>query len=538
MLPNTPLKTSLLITLFFLSLFHETAFADKNETCIAGKGKVCQQPSSNGGSNNPNAYRINGPTSLNVPNTSVLTTSGGFGGGNDSYTSSTPLVCDFASSPSPSPSGEVRTKTPGTCTIVATKAARGGYGSVTAQISFTVYPAPPVEQTTPVTLTSSASSIYHGETVTLNISGGNGSGLYNLDATCPLTATNNPNQATLSGNNTGASATTCTVTATRAASEGYLASNPSSPVTVTINPLQAQTLTVTAASNSIYTSGTTTLSTTGHQGAVTYAASGSCAVSGSTVTAGSAAGSCIITATAAATPGYSAGSSQPITITVALQAQTQTLTVTSDVGTIYRRSGCNISETATLSTSGNRCANPSIVYSTTTPTCSVNGNLVTASSTGSPCVISATQAACSGSDNTSYMASTATLSIPVQYYGTPNATVSSNPMRGTAANKASATVTITNALRPYYISCASSDYRSNCSMIANDGTSETTGTKACPTCAYNSPEIYGGMSNTFQVKSWVAVNLAANSFGGQVTFKVRDACVGTYGASTQSYTPQ
>ena len=245
MITKASFKTSLLITLFFLSLFHGTAYSAKLETCIAGKGKKCQQ-----------TFRINGPSaSLNVPNTLILSTSGGGGRGSVSFTSNDDTVCSVSST------GLVTAKAAGQCIIDATKAAADGYDEKTVRISFEVTapgsavagdaavgggnaaapnagtPAS-VNQTTPVVISSSASSFYSGGTVTLTISGGNGSGAYDLTGTgtCTVTSAGGSNQATLTGTNTTASATNCTIKARKLESPGFLTSSYSAPVNITINP--------------------------------------------------------------------------------------------------------------------------------------------------------------------------------------------------------------------------------------------------------------------------------------------------------------
>ena len=177
------------------------------------------------------------------------------------------------------------------------------------------------------TFTATKSVIYVNESTTLNSPLND---LVNYSATGACTVSGSTVTA---GNSSGI----CTISGQYA--------NLINSLNITVNALQAQTLTVTAASNSIYTSGTTTLSTTGNQGTVSYSASGACTVSGSTVTAGTSAGSCTITATAAAAPGYSSGTGTTAITVSALQAQN--LTVTAASNSIYT------SGTTTLSTTGN-----------------------------------------------------------------------------------------------------------------------------------------------------------------------------------------
>ena len=108
-------------------------------------------------------------------------------------------------------------------------------------------------------------------------------------------------------------------------------------------------------------------------------------------------------------------------------------------------------------------------------------------------------------------------------------TIASGTLRGTAANPArsqasavSTTVTLNNGLRPYRINCRTADYRSNCSMIANDG-SETVGAGTASN-AKNSPQIYGGMNSTFTIKAWVLFPSANTNWGGNIYYNIQDSC--------------
>jgi hypothetical protein len=307
-----------------------------------------------------------------------------------------------------------------------------------------------------------------------------------------------------------------------------------------VNALQAQNFTVTASPSTINTSGTTTLSSSGNQGAVTYSVTaGSCTVSGSTVTAGSSAGSCTITATAAAVTGYSAGTATA-SITVNALAD-QNLVITSDKSSlkIQRAGTCSTGEKANLTTTGVMCASPSVTYSTSTPDkCSISGNSVTILSSSGSCSITASQPACNG-----YKAGTASLSIPAGGYVSASISISPTPSTGSSGSKASATVTITNGIPPYNIACSTSDYRANCNMTSNDGTNTTTTGAGAGAGAKNSPKIYGGTGNTFNVQAWAMYTKAvvgATGYSGVATFSVYDSgCYnGTpFAASSTVYAP-
>jgi hypothetical protein len=295
----------------------------------------------------------------------------------------------------------------------------------------------------------------------------------------------------LSGNQiiAGTSAGTCAITATL----GNL--------TKTLNIsviLRPQIITVTANPSTINTSGTTTLSTAGNQGAVTYSvSSGSCTVSGNIVTAGTSGGTCTITANAAAVTGYSAGTAT--TIINVEDLRDNLLTLTSDSSELRYRTnnycnGATSKEVALLTTSGNQCASPSVTYTTSTPAnCTIINNTSVEAKTGGQCIITATQPACSG-----YKAGTATLNIPVVLKGgVPSATLSPNPIHGNASAKGSATITITNGLRPYRASCTSNGTKSRCSITFNGVTVETAGGNV------SSPEISGITTDTISVKAWM-----------------------------------
>ena len=148
-------------------------------------------------------------------------------------------------------------------------------------------------------------SIYTSGSAALSITGAQGTPTYSVTS----------GLCTISGSTitAGSSAGTCVIQVIIPASTYFLAS--SATTSITVNALQNQTLTTVANPSSINPSGNSTLSTTGAQGSVSYTVqSGSCTISGSTVNA-SAAGTCVIKATAAATTGYLAGTAT-VSITV------------------------------------------------------------------------------------------------------------------------------------------------------------------------------------------------------------------------------
>jgi len=230
-------------------------------------------------------------------------------------------------------------------------------------------------------------SIYTSGSAALSITGAQGTPTYSVTS----------GSCTISGSTitAGSSAGTCVIQASIPASTYFLASSAST--SITINALQAQSISVSSNSSSIFTGGNATVSTSGAQGAVTYSVtSGSCTISGTTVTAGSSAGTCVIRANAAATASYLAGSA---TVSITVNAlQNQTLT------TVANPSSFNPSGNSTLSTTG---AQGSVSYSVQSGSCSVSGTTVTASAAGT-CVIRANAAATTG-----YLAGTATVTLTV-----------------------------------------------------------------------------------------------------------------------------
>jgi len=243
-------------------------------------------------------------------------------------------------------------------------------------------------------------SIYTSGSAALSITGAQGTPTYSVTS----------GSCTISGSTitAGSSAGTCVIQASIPASTYFLASSAST--SITINALQAQSISVSSNSSSIFTGGNATVSTSGAQGAVTYSVtSGSCTISGTTVTAGSSAGTCVIRANAAATASYLAGSA---TVSITVNAlQNQTLT------TVANPSSISPSGNATLSTTG---AQGSVSYTVTSGSCTISGTTVSASAAGT-CVIRANAAA-----TASYLAGSTTVSITVTSPAPDSGPVNSN----------------------------------------------------------------------------------------------------------------
>jgi hypothetical protein len=236
--------------------------------------------------------------SITVGGTSTLSATGGIPGGSVTYT-----VNGACSAVSSLVTGGPGT---GTCTATATQAADANYLAVTSNpVAISVG----LAQQAALSLTASPATITVNDVSTLSTQGGTGSGA--------VTYALNSGPCTLAGNIlTATGVGQCQVTATKAATASYGAVT-SNPVIVTINRLAPPTLVLSASPVSVGFNGTSTLSTTdGIPGApVNYSVSGPCSVSGNTLL-GVSAGLCIVTASQAETPVYSAASSSPVTVTV------------------------------------------------------------------------------------------------------------------------------------------------------------------------------------------------------------------------------
>jgi len=161
-------------------------------------------------------------------------------------------------------------------------------------------------------------------TSALSTSGGSGSGA--------VTYKIKSGSCTVSGATLTASSTAgpCVVTATKAADATYSAA--SADVTVTV--LATQTITAVATPTSIAAGATSALSVTGGSGtgAVSYTSTGGCTIAGTTLTAPSAAATCVVTAKKAADATYAEATST-VTVTVTAPVAASTTFVTFDEAT-------------------------------------------------------------------------------------------------------------------------------------------------------------------------------------------------------------
>lgn len=240
----------------------------------------------------------------------ALTTTGGSGTGNVVFSVTAGSACTVTGSTlSPSSVGS-------DCEVLATKLGDANYNSVdaTSQVITTT----PIAQTS-ITF-SNAAVMTFGQTLTLNATGGAGTGAISYSVNNAGTTGCSLTGAVVSVTASG----TCVVSAVRAASTNYLVSATANQ-SITVNKA-TQTITFTSTMpQSPMVGNTYTISATSTSGApvVFTTASSGCTVSGSTVTF-TATGNCRVDANAATTTQYQPATAVNQTINVGQRNQTLT----------------------------------------------------------------------------------------------------------------------------------------------------------------------------------------------------------------------
>ena len=188
----------------------------------------------NGGPTTPQATLSIADNTMNVGTTLSLTTTGGSGSGSVTFS----LVS--AGSAGCALSGAVLSPTSsGTCTVSATKAGDGTYGSATTgSVTITV------SKLTQSALTFTATATMFGTNLTLGTSGGSGTGTVTYSLTSAGSAGCSLSGAVLSTSSVGS----CTVSATKASDSTYnSATTGTVSITVTAVPTTTTTTTTTVA---------------------------------------------------------------------------------------------------------------------------------------------------------------------------------------------------------------------------------------------------------------------------------------------------
>ena len=253
----------------------------------------------------------------------TITTSGGSGGGAETFSAGGSTACSIVAGKLHVLSGT------GTCSVTATKAADGNYNATTsAPFSVTVQKA---DQAT-LTVTGPATKTYGDIPFAPATTGGSGTGGLTFTSSTPSICT-----ASASASVTIVAAGTCTVTATKAADSNYNVET-SAPFSVTVDKADQATLTVTGPASATFGAADATITTSGGSGggAETFSAGGSTACS---IVAGklhvlSGTGTCSVTATKAADGNYNATTSAPFSVTVQ-KADQAALTVTGPATKTY-----------------------------------------------------------------------------------------------------------------------------------------------------------------------------------------------------------
>jgi hypothetical protein len=293
-----------------------------------------------------------------------------------------------------------------TCIVTATKAASTGYLAATSDPKTFTFTAVPVAQAT-LTVSNTTLTGTVGTAITLTTSGGSGDGAVTFTVTgagCgvlpPVTGT--------SLNATAAA--TCIVTATKAASTGYLeATSTAKTFTFTAAPLQQATLRVTElmlmnGANTLFKVGRVIeeyrLETSGGSGggSVTFAVTGTGCSIGKTGNYfhSYAVGTCIVTATKAASTGYLAATSTKTFTFTGMASQATLYVTTPEVFsqlTTAVFAGPNGS-TIALSTSGGS-GDGAVTLTLTDTACYLIGTTLYLRDSGT-CIVTATKAASHG----------------------------------------------------------------------------------------------------------------------------------------------
>lgn len=329
------------------------------------------------------------PSAVPVGSTATLLTTGGSGNGAVGYsiTSGSSSYCSL--------SGLTLTGiATGTCTVNATKAGDGRYGSITTSLDV------PIGKLLQAPLTAQAASptIKALATTSLSASGGSGTGAVSFSVSAGTSYCN------VAGNTlNGLAAGTCTVTATKAGDATYAAAT--TTFDVVVQPATQPALNVTANPAAVKVGATSTLSSSGGagSGAVTYAitsGASSCSLAGTTVTA-LALGSCTVTATKAGDATYAAAAGTTMVNVTAGQTQAPLALVANPQSIL-------VGAASVLSTTGGSGAG-AVTYAVTSgaSNCWVSGNLVTGNVAGT-CTVTATKAG-----DATYAPATATVTITV-----------------------------------------------------------------------------------------------------------------------------
>jgi len=310
-------------------------------------------------------------------------------------------------------------------------------GGTSSPATATITISPPTLLASPIAgalTTGTVGTAY--SSVTLSTSGGANPYTYAV-TTGSLPAGLSLSAGVISGTPTAAGTSNFTITATDSSTLTHATLSTNYSIAVAL-ATQA-TLNASASPSNINTNATSTVSTTGGSGggAVSYAVtSGSCTISGTTVTAGTLAETCTVTATKAADSTYAAASAT-VNITVSIPTPVLTFATPSSATVAM---GASLTNAVTSTLSGGSYG--AISYSSATPAvATVNSSgVITPVSVGTS-VITATQAAVVGVNAQATQTYTVTVNptpVPTLTFATQNS--ASVTLSGSLTNAATSTI--------------------------------------------------------------------------------------------------
>jgi hypothetical protein len=296
---------------------------------------------------------------------------------------------------------------PTSCVVTGTKAAKDGYNAITSQpLTVAFQYVPPVDQQPLTIISPSKKSVRAGEIFSVYTSGGSGTGavtftLKGENCFIPSNAGSGSSPSIAVSANQAAS---CEIIANKAESSGYKPAK-SDPVFVDFRIDNQAPISIIGSVQLVMIKGQLErslglcsgcglwLGITGGtgNGLVSYAVSGkSCSISGSYLSA-SEETTCTVTATKAASVGYSAVSSQPMSYNFKIRDQFK-LFISNTVLTQ------KLPSSFTLSTRTTSFGTGAVSFSTSSEGCSIAGDRLstTDSSVARTCVVYATKAASTG----------------------------------------------------------------------------------------------------------------------------------------------
>ncbi len=416
----------------------------------------------------------------------------------------------------------------GTCQIIATAAASSTYTSVSMAQAFSFTLAPQLVTWTPaVTSLITTQSTYSLPSGSTAVALGSVPVTYAVSSAGTSGCSVDPNSGALTFTTAG----TCSVTATAAQTSLYASASATVSFTISLAP---QTVTWSPTTALVWTQGTSipTAATTNGNGAITYAVTSAgttgCTVNPSTgVLVFTAQGSCVVSATAAATSTYAQGSTS-VTFVIGLAPQSVTW---NPVTTINAVSAKSATPSSTATTNGDGAITYSVT-STSGLTCTISNSSspnftynFSSAGVGGTCTISASAAATSSYSASSATSVTFTINaIPNAITWAPTTSVSTN---GTQSENA----TITSGAGTYTLPLgAAGTTGEDCST---SGSTITFGSTS-GTCAIKVTSTNTGIYYSTSITITFSVGLSAQTITWSPTTAISMSSAGNFTASASA----